>query len=284
MLWLVYSLLTAVLQSVRDVLGKAKTKVLDEYVLAWSMSFVTAVLFFPLFFFIEIPSLDLSFWFSILVSGTINIVAFLLYTKALKHDDLSLSMPMLCFTPALLLITSPFLVGEFPSLLGIGGVLLIVLGTYIMKMTEKGFFSPFKALLRQKGPRYMLLVAVLFSISANVDKIGLQHSSLWFWIISVEIFIALGLTIVMMVKSSQKPRLRDIKHILPLGLVEAGTVFFHMSALGITFVAYLIAIKRTSALLSTLWGHFFFKEKEFKERITGALFMVLGVTLIAFSG
>ena len=51
----------------------------------------------------------------------------------------------------------------------------------------------------------------------------------------------------------------------------------------LTLVAYVIAIKRTSVCFGVLWGHLIFHEKGMKERLTGAVVMVLGVVLIVLS-
>lgn len=59
----------------------------------------------------------------------------------------------------------------------------------------------------------------------------------------------------------------------------AGTVFF-MVAVSVTYVAYIISLKRTSGMLSVLLGHFILKESGLRERILGSIIMFLGVILI----
>ena len=56
-----------------------------------------------------------------------------------------------------------------------------------------------------------------------------------------------------------------------------------MTAISLTLVTYVIAIKRTSVIMSVLWGAIIFKEKGIKERLVGAVIMVLGVVLIVLS-
>ena len=96
------------------------------------------------------------------------------YMKAIKASDLSITVPMLTFSPLFLLITSPLTLGEFPNLFGLFGILFIVAGSYMLniKQRKEGWLVPFKALLSQNGPKFMLIVAFLWSISANFDKIG----------------------------------------------------------------------------------------------------------------
>jgi len=121
------------------------------------------------------------------------VVTTVLYMKALKYSDLSISVPMLTFTPLFLLVTSPIILGEFPSLLGLLGIFLIVSGSYLLNIKEfkQGYLAPFKALFRERGPKLMLIVAFLWSITSNYDKIGALNSSPLLWILAVNLFIAI---------------------------------------------------------------------------------------------
>ena len=56
-----------------------------------------------------------------------------------------------------------------------------------------------------------------------------------------------------------------------------------MMAIDMTIVPYLIAVKRTSALMTTCYGLTILKEQGFKERMLGAALMVAGVFLLAFA-
>ena len=68
--------------------------------------------------------------------------------------------------------------------------------------------------------------------------------------------------------------------LISLGLINALKYFFQLAALQITLVAYVISIKRTSAILCVIFGALIFKETGIKERLTGSVIMVLGVLLI----
>lgn len=287
MLWFVFSFLTAFFESLKDVFSKKSLKNIDEYIVSWSLRFFALPFLIPLLFFIEIPSLGNQFWTAFLVGGSLNVITTILYMKAIKHSDLSITVPMITFTPLFLLLTSPLMVGEFPSFFGLIGVLLIVAGSYTLniKQRHEGYIAPFRALLKEKGPRLMLLVAFIWSITSNFDKIGVQNSSAIFWVIATDIFIALILFPIMIYKS--RANMHQIKTsyklLLPIGLFSAIASIFQMIAISLTLVAYVISIKRTSAVMSVLFGHFIFKEEGVKERVLGAIIMVVGVLFIVLS-
>ncbi len=284
MTWIFFAVLTALFRSFTDVAGKFGLKNMDEYIVAWALNFFALPLLIPLLFFIEIPEITEGFWLAIFISGTLNIATAIFYLKAIKLSDLSLVSPLATFTPLFLLITSPLIIGEFPTLFGLIGILLIVFGSYILNLKEKknGILAPFKALVNNKGARLMLLVAFIWSITSNFDKIGLQNSSPIFYGVAVNIFITIGITPFVFLKSRKniKQIPKNLKSLIPVGIFHGLMITFHMIAISMTLVAYLISIKRTSAVISVLFGSLIFKEKGLKERILGAIIMIIGVLFI----
>ena len=287
MVWFIFAFLSAFFESMKDIFCKKTLKSIDEYIVSWSLRFFSLPFLLPLLFFIEIPSLGNSFWPALLVGGILKVMTTIFYMKAIKHSDLSITVPMITFTPLFLLITSPLIVGESPSFFGLIGVLLIVLGSYTLNIKQKhqGYLAPFKALVKEKGPRLMLLVAFIWSITSNFDKIGVQNSSPIFWVISTNIFITLILFPIMLFKSKNiiKQIQTSYKFLIPIGLISSLALIFQMIAINLTLVAYVISIKRTSTIISVLFGYFIFKEKGIKERLLGVIIMVLGVLFITLS-
>ncbi|MDZ7360790.1 MAG: DMT family transporter [candidate division KSB1 bacterium] len=285
MTWVVLSLLKALCESLKDVFSKKGLADIDEYVIAWSLRFFALPFLLPMLLFVKIPALGDQFWPALLLGGGVNVVTSVLYMKAIKESALSLAVPMVAFTPLFLLLTSPFMVGELPDLPGIIGILLIVLGSYILNFSaaSRGYLAPFRALLQARGPRLMLITALLWSITANFDKIGVQNSSPIFWSVATTAFVALALFPLMLCKSPsavQHISLRS-RALAPIGFFGAMTLIFQMTAISMALVAYVIAIKRTSAVMSVIGGHLVFKEKGVKERLLGASVMILGVVLIS---
>ncbi|MBR9683480.1 EamA family transporter [Candidatus Woesearchaeota archaeon] len=287
MLGIILAILTAFFASIKDVFSKKGLKNIDEYTVSFSVMFFALPFVVPLLFFTGIPVVGDSFWEALFLGGTLNILAIVLYMKAIKSSDLSITIPMIAFTPLFLLLTSPLMVGEFPNAVGLIGVLIIVLGSYVLNIKKRkdGFLAPFKSLLKEKGPRLMLMVAFIWSITSNFDKIGVQNSSPIFWIVLKGLFTSLVLFFLVLYKSKRRSKqiLTDWKVLVPIGLFSGISLIFQMTAINLTLVAYVISIKRVSVVLSVFWGYFIFKEKGIKERLLGSVIMVLGVILIVLS-
>lgn len=292
MAWIILAVLTAIFNSLVDLVSKFSLKRTSPIILGWAMEVFALPFLLPLVFITEIPELDRTFFIALIVSGGLNAFIIIIYMRAIQVSDLSLTLPLLTFTPLFLLLTSPIMVHEVPNMKGFLGVLMIVSGAYFMniKQYKQGFLAPIKTLLHQKGPRLMLLVAFLWSITGNVDKIGIQHSSVNFWILSMNWFILLSLTPFVIWKA--KPAIKTIftfkdkklfRLLLLLGFFSAIMFIVHMTALDMNNVAYLIAIKRASVIMGVLYGFFIFKEKDVGSRLIGATVMVAGVMLIALA-
>lgn len=287
MAWFLFALLTAFFDSTKDVFSKKVLQNINEYVVTWSLVAFTAIFLIPTLFFIEIPKLGHQFWFALIAGGTLNTIAFLLFIKALKSADLSQVAPITTFTPLFLLITSPLQIGEFPNAVGFLGVVLIVIGSYVLNLKAKqsGYLAPFQSLLTEPGSRLVLFVAFIWSITANFDKIGIQNSSPIFWVLASFIWISLLITPIIFrnwQRNLQQIQ-QEFKTLVLMGFFNAITVAFQMTAVNLTLVAYVIAVKRTSALFSVAYGYLVFKEKGIKARLAGSVIMVLGVVFITLS-
>lgn len=288
MLWLLYSFLSASFKAGTDALGKFGMKKVDEYVMAWSYRSFALLFLLPALFFINIPTLGKQFWIALLTSGIIVSFGTILYMRAIKVSDLSITIPMLSFTPLFLLVVSPIITGEFPNYIGLLGVLSVIVGSYVLniKQKDKGYLAPFKALLKEKGTRIMLFVAFLWSLGANLDKIGIQNSSPIFWTIAVSTIISLMLFVIMYLQSPTQPKRqisKSLKYLVLIGLFGALSLSFQMLAFKLNLIVYVISIKRISIIIGILFGYLFFKEKNIKERFAGALIMLIGILLITWS-
>jgi len=283
-LWILLAILTAVSESAKDILSKQRLQQTDEYLVAWAWRTFSLPFLLPVLFIFS-PSLSTGpeFWKALLVSGSLNVAATVLYMKAIKVSDLSLTVPMVAFSPLFLLLTSPLLLDEMPGPVGVGGVILVVIGAYRLKggKGRPGLLGPFYALLVERGPRLMLLVAAIWSISANYDKIGVRNSSPLLWSVALNLFIAVALLPIVLHRRGRKGF--KPQGYTPLAMIGAagglGSIC-QMTAITLALVPYVIAVKRTSILMSSLWGHLKMGEPGFRERLPAALLMVVGVVLL----
>ncbi|MGC9313378.1 MAG: EamA family transporter [Sediminispirochaetaceae bacterium] len=287
MTWFIFAALTALSESSKDLFSKIGLSRMNEYLVSWVLMTFSIPLLTVALILSGIPEIGPHYLIALFVHGTLNTLAIILYMRAIKSSELSITVPMVAFSPLFLLITSPIIVGEFPSTAGLIGVVLIVAGSYLLHLNQlsRGVLMPFKALFEQPGPRYMMLVAFLWSITANFDKIGVRNSSPMFWSFSLAVFMSLAmLPVALLTNRNLFSTIRkNLRCLIPIGFFQGCALLFQMLAVQLTLVAYVVAIKRTSTALSVIWGAIFLKEKNIKEKLLGVGIMLAGVTLIVLN-
>lgn len=285
-MWLIFALLNPISEAIRSVIAKKLTRNIDSIYISLANNVLPLIFFFPALFFIELK-FNLNFFIGLFGSGLINIATAILYMKAIEKSDISKVMPMLSFTPLFLLVTSPVILGETIHLLGILGIIFVVIGSYLLNLdlSKNSVFEPFKGLLREKGTRYMLIVSFLWSFSANFDKLSIQNSSILQHIIFVNIIIVLGVWLIIYFwKGIDFGEIkREIKGLSLISFFTTLAFIFHMTALSLTYVAYVVSFKRMSGLIAVFLGYFLLGEGKIKERFLGSFVMFIGVLLIALS-
>lgn len=285
MMWIPLAFGVALFDSLKNVLAKRTLKNIDEYVVAWSNSFFSAIFLIPILLF-GLPEIKPMFLVGLIVSGTLNVAALVFFMKSIKSGDLSNTVPLTTISPLLLLITSPLIVGEFPSFKGILGMISIVIGAYLLnfKKDDKDFFAPFRAIVKEKGPRYMLIVVLIWAVTANFDKIGVVNSSPLFYSFAVQLYIGILMLVFVIPRFKKNPQTfnQNLKALVGVGILSTLTIICHMLAISMTIVPYVISIKRTNSILSVIFGRIFFKEGHLQERLFAAILMFIGVLLITF--
>src|SRR5690606_20512891 len=135
---------TAISEALKDITSKFNLHHIDEYTAAFSLHLVQSIILAPIVLYLGPEEMSNRFLWALLASSIIQLSVILLYFKAIKRSELSVTVPLITLTPLFMLLTSPIMIGEFPSPLGIVGIVLIVVGTYISNLSQdtKNFFAP----------------------------------------------------------------------------------------------------------------------------------------------
>jgi drug/metabolite transporter (DMT)-like permease len=286
--WFIYAFICALSVATADALSKkALATDNDTYLVAWvRIGYAVPFLIFILPF-IDIPELDNVFFIVTFVLIPLEITALLLYMKAISISPLSLTLPFLSLTPVFLIGTSYIILGESPDKTGLMGIILVVIGAYLLNVhtIKRGILEPLKAVGREKGSVLMIIVAFIFSITANFGKIAVQHSSPIFFSVFYSILLSAFLFLIVSFKTKRvlskivsQPLL-----FLFIGIAMAIMIITHLKAISLVEVSYMISVKRLSLIIGVIYGAVFFKETNIKERLLGSAVMVMGVVLIFYN-
>lgn len=288
MLWFILAIATALCVATGDALTKKFFGRFSPYDMAIASSIYSLPFLVVYIFFIPIPQLDTVFWWIACILIPLDTFAFYLYMKAIKLSPLSLSIPFLSFTPVFMILTGFIVLGEVPNSWGIIGIGFVVVGSYLLNVTQVkyGYFAPFRAILKEPGSILMLVVAFIYSFLAVLGKKAIQHSSPLFF--GFFYLAALDITTLIFFPFLEKIRWRDILKVpvkgLSVGLMLFLHALFHCLAINMIEAVYMIAVKRMSILFSVVYGWILFKESDISARMLGALFMFAGVVFIILLG
>ena len=187
---------------------------------------------------------------------------------------------------------------------GFAGICIIVSGSYVLNIAEEHehYLDPIKAMMKNRGSWYMLIVAFLFAVSINFDKIALLNSDPFFGMALTVTTVGIAL---LFISAYSRYASRKILQVHPSGDADGAVLqakaipvkqFFLLTlligvfvaieaasvnvALTLQIVPYVIAIKRLSIIFMILYGTLVFSEGDIKKRVMGASLMVAGAIII----
>ena len=289
--WLFFAVLTAIFDSLKNLVSKRGLQSADEYVVAWGSRFFALPLLLPFLFWIERPELGDRFWLVLPLIVSIQVIANILYFRALKVGDLSLTTPLLALTPLFLIGVSPLIVNEILQTLDIIGIFLITGGTYWLNTKRShanqriAYLAPFRTLWSSEGTRLMLIVSLLWSLLSTLNKVGIQQSSALFWPIANSLSLAIALSPIMGLRSkdTMKQLWLNWRALLLVGLFQGLVLLCFMKAISLTLVARVVGVKRLSILFTILIGYWCFNEQGIRQRFFAATIMLWGVLIMTIA-
>ena len=108
-LWVLFALVSAFSLATSDALTKKALPLHNEYLIAWLRLLLSLPILLLSLLFIDLPSPDDDFFRAFLSALPLEILAIILYIKALKVSPLSLTLPFLSLTPIFLTVI-PYLI------------------------------------------------------------------------------------------------------------------------------------------------------------------------------
>ena len=293
MIGILLALIVAFLKSLWELAGKiftdeSKVSSIDEYSLSLWTRLMSFIILFPIALYIGIPSITQDMWLILFFSSILWAIGTVTALKAVKYGDLSLVSPLSALTIPFLLITSYFITRELPNLYGYIWVSIIFIGTYFLQLheTKSGILWPLKAIYNDQWAKYMLVTALLWSITAPLDKLWVIEIWALQWMFFSNAGILFVLIIYMIFKKkhvllSEMTSLSVLKKVWVITVLWWIGIFLQMLALKYTLVIYVIALKRASGMFSVFFWYLFFQEKNISQMLFAAAIMFVWVLIIS---
>lgn len=286
MLGFTLAIIAAALFTARDGVQKFLTDRTHIYVVYWSAVCFSIPIFFAGVLVQGIPTVTEPFWYVIAVSVPLFIFSSVLLVRAIHISPLSATIPFLGFSPVFMLLTSWIILDQVPSVWGMLGIGIVTIGSYLIHFQGRaaGWLAPVRSLIHERGSWYALIVAGIWSVTANFDKIGIDHSSPMFYLLVSEVASLILFTGYILLRRNISFRAGftgNVRALVLTGLLTGTATLIQMYAIQLILVPYVITIKRAGSILGGIGiGAIYFKEAGYRHRLLAGCIMLIGVAMI----
>lgn len=282
-MWFALAILSTLFYAWRRILEKRSAGNIDYFTLGWVVQAFSLPIITLLLFFTTIPNIFLlpsAFWIPLAIIWFIlyPLQAYFYY-RSLKEADISSVLPLMSFVPVFAVFFAWILLAENPTIFGWFGIVLIVLGVYLLSLKkEKSYFYPFRYIISHKPSIYMLINSMSLALGSTLDKIAIGVSNPLFY----SFVNTLGATIILFVFAAKfnKRLISVVRHNFKgfffIGVTQAFAFTFFMLALSVGLVGYVGAIKSSNVVIGSLLGIFLFKERANKNMLIAFVSILIG--------
>ncbi len=238
------------------------------------------------------PRISAGYWIPWLADVAAGIGANVLYLLALRRSPFSLMVPLLALIPAVALILSGLLLGEWPTGRQTLGIVIVVAGLFTLYSaaggTGTGVLAPLTSavhnLKREPGARPMAGVVILWSTTPALDKLSVAQSSVSLHgLIQVSVISAVlalwiaarqGLGAFRVAGPARAP-------LLAAGILGGAGYVLQLAAYQMMLVAAVELIRRVSGILGALIvGRFALNEPISPPKVAGVIVIAAGLPLV----
>ena len=177
-MWFILSVFATLTMVLRRTTEKKVVDGIDSLALAWlqqavALPFIFIAIFFAHFY---LPSeLSSDFWVVMVFYVFLCGVDLFCYFKALSIADVSLVAPFMTLAAAGNILGAYLILGQIPSLSGIMGALMIIIGAYVINRYKLSNEVTKKS--DKKALWFILALVVARSIGSNIEVFGLRESN-----------------------------------------------------------------------------------------------------------
>ena len=217
-------------------------------------------------------------------------VCFVLYHllngRAYRGGDLSVVYPLCQTSMVYVPLWGMLFLGEHLSLIGAGGILLVLLGTFSIQMQRlslRELLRPFRN-LHSQSVQDALMAGFIYSVGSVAEKSGVgSYSPLYFT------YILVLLMLFLMSFNMVRPRYRAMiggelrenwRLILLSGPIMMASFLTFRYGLNMSPVSYAVPVRQISIVIGVVIGILFLRESFGRIRLASALLIMAGAALI----
>ena len=211
-------------------------------------------------------------------------IANILYFRALQVSPLSLCIPFLPFTPIFVIPTGFVMLRELPPAAKLLGVVLVFVGSALMhrRLFAVSWLAPVKAIVQERGSRYMLTVAFIFSITNPLEKKLVLMTDVYTQAFAFGIGLCVFFFVLTLARRENfQAALRgNIVWVSAAGAMDEISLLLQFASYHYIDVVISISIKPAGIVLAVFFGWLFFRERGIPDKVIASSVMLVGVLII----
>jgi drug/metabolite transporter (DMT)-like permease len=222
-----------------------------------------------------------------LAAAAIGLGANVLFIVALRRSPLSLMIPLMALIPVATTLLSGVLLHEWPRPLQTAGIIIVVLGLFILYVPFNGGFHPlavWRNFAREPGAIPMIGVVALWSLSPPIDKICVAHASVGMHGLLQLVFLCSVMGAWLTMRGGRQALVLPRATLKPLFLAAMAGGFgyaLQLAAFKIAPVGIVELFKRSIGLISALaLGRALLQERVTGPTVAAITVMAVGLALI----
>ncbi len=231
--------------------------------------------------------LSQTFWINIFFAALLDMAGTLFLVMSLSKTDLSILGPLNAYKVVISMFLAMIFIGEIPSLQGLMGISIIVVGSYFL-------FPPvihtstnrLLQLSTDRGVQYRFLSILLFSVGTlplkNAVLAGDAISTTVFWCLIGFPLAIIAHTVLLkdnFTKDYQQSK-NNVYHFLYLGILIFLMQYMTMIVFSKLLIAYSLALFQLGMVLQVFLGYRIFNEKHILRRLAASTVMIVGSLLV----
>lgn len=288
-MWLIFSLISAVTLTGRNVYSKVGVDTENPLAIAWASSFFSFPVALISILFGGMVITDASFWPLLMVRVVLETLAILALLQAFKFKSVSYVTPLLSLSPLLTAVWSFFLNGERLSPYGLLGMIVIASGCLLVYYAERSVTAVADRAGLAKTTMLVGFTAVVFSILDPLHALIIGKSSTYTYFFASTVLLIMVFTPLAFLRMKSDfidtfTNLRFLKINVLIGLLVGFDILVLFLAIaGSPAVALVSSIRTTNTALTAGVAFVLFKEKFSRLKLLGIAFAVIGVIVVTLS-
>jgi drug/metabolite transporter (DMT)-like permease len=232
-------------------------------------------------------SLTLTAWLCVLGSGFSAGLYLFFLARAFESSDFTVVYPVARSLPVIFVATGDVLRGRYLTPMGWLGILLVAGGCVLVPRRSFGDLSLSRYVNR--STLWMLLAALgtvgytlLDKIAAEVVQQGPDTAARYGYFYFAISYLPYVLLLRFSKQGQQGPSSLEWRLAIPAGLLSFVAYWLILWAYQLSpYASYIVAFRQFSIVIGAILAFIIYKEQGLAVRLTGALFITLGLVLIA---